>query len=97
MCVCVYAHTDRSHVPPSVSMPHFMSLFPEQPLTHANLCTTISSQNTLLSSYPSPIHYLRFARDLNAVENGSSFLIAFDNNFVKAPLAAGKEQSHQQL
>lgn len=46
-------------------------------------------------SLPSTIS--QFARDLNAVKNGLSFLIAFDNNFVKAPLAAGEEQSHQQL
>lgn len=50
-----------------------------------------------LSSHPAPAHYLQFAWYLNVVKNGSYFLIAFDNNFVKALLAAGEEQSHQQL
>lgn len=47
----------------------------------ASSCRPISPPQSTIS---------QFARDLNAVKNGSSSLIAFDNNFVKAPLAAGE-------
>lgn len=98
-CSEQHIHPAHTQIGPSVANASFHGarFLSRHSLTHTYTQTCCHS-TPFCHPIPFPIHYLQFARDLNAVKNGFSlFLIAFDNNFVKAPLAAGEEQSHQQL